>query len=1157
MKVWLAEQSCTKLKRALFIGFALVAILGTVASSSWASTSYVDGISDQSIPNWDSGFSGSYFAGFFGSTWVSAGHVRDARYVLQWNVMSESGEPYTHYRQQFTKWVEDAGAMGLTLDVALTRYVGVYPSTSAEYKERLKEILNQAKALGHAVRYVEAWNEPNNQGGYKKASEAVTPAHFANSAYAACEEGYGCAVIAGNVEDNSGAKAYEEEYRKGLSPVPAVWGVHPYYSVEERNESYYTKAVEGMPNGGAGDQVWITEVAVRMCTPSKNNAEAGQAERARWLVDTLIHNKKPEHVFYYEFMLGERRVPTCSEFDDALYVPSSDPNASDAPRAAADLIFGGKGVPAAYTGAATISSTEASATVSSSIYPGGILTAKYHIEYGTSGSYGLYSAEKEAGSSSSRVEGSSVLAGLAPSTTYHYRIAAWNSEGAEAPSYGSDHTFTTPGPPAVELSGASAFQETRVTLNGSVNPSGADTRYYFQYGATTQYGSYLPVPPPGSDMGAGTSAVPVNAALTGLQPGITYHYRLVAKSWAGETVGADSTVTTLYEEASARWAVRDGATNDQFVFYRSGVNAELWETFEPGTGWGAYERGLTLAPGTTPAVVRDPSTGHTYVFYQGNNGALWESYEPGTGWASHELGLQMSPGTSPSAVRDPNTGHLYVFYRGSNGALWETLEPGTGWGATELGLQMAANTSPAAIRDPLTNHILVFYEGSNNALWETLEPGTGWGAQQLAAQMAPGASPSAVRDPTTGRPFVFYQGSNGALWETYEPGAGWATQELGLKMAPDTSPSAAGEPTTGELSVFYQGSNHELWQTIEPGTGWGAYELGREMAPGTSPAALRDPVTGHQWVYYEGANAQLWESLEPGTGWGAYELGREMSLSPPSANTAAASAIQETQAGLNGTIDAQGAETKYHFEYGPTSAYGSRTSEVAADSGTTNQEVSQPVTSLTFEGTYHYRLVATNSRGTTYGEDHSFKTQSGATAETSPAATVNATTSEEFVFFEGHANQLYEWASLGAMWTQSRLGGAMAPGTSPSAVMSSSGHPYVFYEGSNGALWETYEPGTGWGAQELGAKVASGTSPGALLLGSHLYVFYQGSNQQLWETYEPGTGWGSKELGTKMVSSTSPSAVGSGSTISAFYQATEGQIWRTFEPGSGWGAASL
>ena len=102
------------------------------ATSAWAGTPYVDGISDQSIPNWDYKFSGSYFAGFFESDWINpAPHIQYARYIVQWNAMNGAGEAEVHYREQFEAWLNDISSMGLTPDVGLTSYNGEYPSPAA------------------------------------------------------------------------------------------------------------------------------------------------------------------------------------------------------------------------------------------------------------------------------------------------------------------------------------------------------------------------------------------------------------------------------------------------------------------------------------------------------------------------------------------------------------------------------------------------------------------------------------------------------------------------------------------------------------------------------------------------------------------------------------------------------------------------------------------------------------------------------------------------------------------------------------------------------------------------------------------------------------------------------------------------------------------
>jgi hypothetical protein len=360
----------------------LLAVSSCCVAPAWAGTAYVDGISDQSLPAWDNNFSGSHFAGFFQSNWINpASHIQYARYVVQWNVMTETSNgpnPNGDYRERFESWLTDIGSIGLTIDVGLTSYNGVFPPSSAEYKMRLTEVLKEAGTLKYTVRYLEAWNEPNGQG---KESE-INAAHFTNEAHLACEEASPrCTIIAGNVEDNPTAKAYEEKYRAYLNPVPTVWGIHPYVSVETRKEGHYLEALEGLPNKGIGDQIWFTEIAARKCIKNTDNGELGQAERAKWLVDTLMYKQKPEHVFYWEFLLADRKQPTCGETDDALYVPSGgDSSTEDRPRPAASFIYdGGAGFPWGYTGPPSIRIVEPSITLTGSIYPWGFLGNEYHF----------------------------------------------------------------------------------------------------------------------------------------------------------------------------------------------------------------------------------------------------------------------------------------------------------------------------------------------------------------------------------------------------------------------------------------------------------------------------------------------------------------------------------------------------------------------------------------------------------------------------------------------------------------------------------------------------------------------------------------------------------------------------------------------------------
>ena len=94
--------------------------------------------------------------------------------------------------------------------------------------------------------------------------------------------------------------------------------------------------------------------------------------------------------------------------------------------------------------------------------------------------------------------------------------------------------------PLVTTGAFSGLTTTSANLAGTVNPNTLSTTVRFAFGKTTAYGSLTPLVAAGS----GTAAVAASAALTGLEPGTLYHYRVMAANGDGATVGADRTFTT-------------------------------------------------------------------------------------------------------------------------------------------------------------------------------------------------------------------------------------------------------------------------------------------------------------------------------------------------------------------------------------------------------------------------------------------------------------------------------------------------------------------------------------------------------------------------------------------------------------------------------------
>jgi hypothetical protein len=138
-----------------------------------------------------------------------------------------------------------------------------------------------------------------------------------------------------------------------------------------------------------------------------------------------------------------------------------------------------------------------------------------------------------------------VLSELQPGTSYRYAIITSNGNATEL---SPPHTFTTQPAatsttaPSIGSSTAQYINEGSAVIQSEINPQGLNTTYQVQYGTNTGYGASAPLTP--SQLAPTTSPQGVLAALAGLAPDTTYHYRLTATNAAGTTNGPDQTLTT-------------------------------------------------------------------------------------------------------------------------------------------------------------------------------------------------------------------------------------------------------------------------------------------------------------------------------------------------------------------------------------------------------------------------------------------------------------------------------------------------------------------------------------------------------------------------------------------------------------------------------------
>jgi hypothetical protein len=188
--------------------------------------------------------------------------------------------------------------------------------------------------------------------------------------------------------------------------------------------------------------------------------------------------------------------------------------------------------------------------VSGSVDGRGFPVSDCHFEFGLTSGYGMSAPCAGVVGTDGAAGVSAQLVGLASGSTYHYRVVATNEFGT---SYGADASFVTAGAPVARTGLASGVSRVGAVVSGSVDPEGLGlTACEFEYGTTLAYGQVAPCPTPA---GGGTAAVGEVTGLSGLAAGQTYHFRLVASSAAGASMGVDESFRTLVAPAAVTGGV--------------------------------------------------------------------------------------------------------------------------------------------------------------------------------------------------------------------------------------------------------------------------------------------------------------------------------------------------------------------------------------------------------------------------------------------------------------------------------------------------------------------------------------------------------------------------------------------------------------------------
>lgn len=562
-----------------------------------------------------------------------------------------------------------------------------------------------------------------------------------------------------------------------------------------------------------------------------------------------------------------------------------------------------------------------------------------------------------------------IITGLTESTTYHYRVVATNTNGN---AFGDDMTFTTNGlAPNATTNNASSVTNNSAVLNGLINANNSSTTVTFEYGLTTAYGSNATA---NQSPVTGTSDTSVNVSLSGLSSDTLYHYRVVGDSTSGTTNGEDkmfytgpiSTGSTVLTTLDATNINANSATLNGNVY---STNFALYFGFEIGldTSYGGLKGG-------TPSII------YTNIY---NNfiTANMDLLEPNTTYHYRLIANQLD---SNGTVIDTLYGDDMTFTTPDGPPIPTPPTAVTNYASSITTSSATLNGTVNAKNDSTT---VTFQYGLNTSYGTTVtaneSPLTGATDTEVTYNL------SSLANGTTYHYRVVAQ--NGEATTNGED----KTFTTGI-TAPTVSTSAATSvgTTTATLNGSVNSNNGSTTVTFEYGL---TSSFGRTVTAnqspvtGTSNTAINVAVTGltPNTTYYFRA---VGENTSGKTNGSTLSF---KTIAAPTVTTDAATLVNATSATLNGTTNANGFSSTVTFEYGTTTAYGTTvTADQSPVTGTTGTAVSKAITGLTGATTYHYRVVATNANGTSYGSDMTFYTSN-------PAAPTATTDTATFVFSNG------------------------------------------------------------------------------------------------------------------------------------------------------------
>ena len=519
----------------------------------------------------------------------------------------------------------------------------------------------------------------------------------------------------------------------------------------------------------------------------------------------------------------------------------------------------------------------------------------------------------------------------------------------------------TIGAPTASTNSASGIGNTAATLNGNVTPNGLATSAYFEYGPTTAYGSTAPSP--SFNLGSGSTGVGVSQPISGLSPGTTYHFQLIASNSDGTTYAGDQTFTTSSSTTTTITPTTNTVLASGGIGFSVSVSSSTSWTASSSASWvtitaGASGSGYGSVTYNVDANTSATSRSATITI----GGQVLTINQAG---ATATIGAPTASTNSASGIGNTAaTLNGNVTPNGLATSAYFEYGPTTAYGSTapSPSFNLGSGSTGVGVSQPISG----------------LSPGTTYHFQLIASNS----------DGTT------YAGD-----QTFTTSSSTTTT-----ITPTTNTVLAsggiGFSVSVSSSTSWTASSSASWVTITAGASGSGYgSVTYNVDANTSATSRSATITiGGQVLTINQAGATA-------------------TIGAPTASTNSASGIGNTAATLNGNVTPNGLATSAYFEYGPTTAYGSTAPSPSFNlgSGSTGVGVSQPISGLSPGTTYHFQLIASNSDGTTYAGDQTFTTSSSTTTTITP--TTNTVLASGGIGFSVSVSSSTSWtASSSASW---------------------------------------------------------------------------------------------------------------------------------------------